>query len=598
MDQGTLPFPAAQPVAFADTIGLFMPAGDVARPARLAVLFASPWGLEEMSFRKLWRVTAEKLSALGIPSLRFDYPGTGDALDPAGFDAGLAVWSESLTRAARQLKALSGCGHVAIVAAGLGTVVASKAAADLDGLEAMAFLAPVISGRSYLRELAMWSSVVDDNLGLAPDQRSRSGTSIASLHMPDPIADELRRIDLKMLERAPAGRILVGVRPDRPADLDLGRRLRVLGADVAEVPFDNYQDLVGNPTISTLPLSLADDVVTWISAMPVDVDKPSKPPAFSRGRLVGPHFAETPVRFGAGDHLVGVLCEPAGLRRGAAVLLLSAAYDRHAGWGRHTVGMARQLAREGIASLRFDTANVADSPAYPGRPQQVLYHDSQIGDVTDALDFLERGDFGRILVAGRCSGAFLAFRSALADRRIAGVVAVNPIVFRWQPGRSVDDAIVNGTRSLEDYGRRAFDLATLRRVLAGEVDVFAAVSNIGKGLARRVSGRVMHAFRFSLPEGREIRDAFEALHRRRVPVSLVYSDGDIGLEHYDYYFGRDGRALAQWPGVTTGVIARADHNLTPPEARQAYLDTVRDMALRLVPQTMTASEPKDAVAAE
>ncbi|WJH41544.1 hypothetical protein N7E02_14465 [Aliirhizobium terrae] len=366
MPDGNPPQRAAQPLAFSDTIGLFMPAGAAEAPARLAVLFASPWGLEELSMRKLWRVTAEKLAGHGIPSLRFDYPGTGDALDPQDGDNGLATWVESLVGAAEKLKVLSGCGRIAIIAEGLGCVIAAKAAASIEGVEAMAFLAPVVSGRMHLRELALWSSVVDDNLGLAPHQRSQSGVSIGSLIMPTGVADELRRINLMTLDVPPASRILVASRPERPSDGEFAARLGAIGADVSECGFNGYQALVANPTTSVLPLALVEEVVTWISALPVAPHPAVPMEAAEVGQLTGRGFVETPVRFGGSDHLVGILCEPSEERQnGTAVLFLTSAYDRHSGWGRSTVGMARQLARSGIVSLRFDTAGVADSPRSP-----------------------------------------------------------------------------------------------------------------------------------------------------------------------------------------------------------------------------------------
>ncbi|SFB53778.1 hypothetical protein SAMN03159496_04805 [Rhizobium sp. NFR07] len=594
---GNLPQRAAQPIAFSETIGLFMPAGPEETPARLAVLFASPWGLEEISVRKLWRVTAEKLAAHGIPSLRFDYPGTGDALDSPDGGGDLATWTESLVVAAEKLRALSGCGRIAIVAEGFGCVIATRAAAALDGLEAMAFLAPVVSGRMHLRELALWSSVVDDNLGLAPHQRNRSGVSIGSLIMPAGVADELRRVNLMTLEAPPAGRILVAARPERPSDGEFVARLGATGADVSECAFDGYQALVANPTTSVLPMALVEDVVSWISALPIAPHPALPRQAVAAGELIGEEFIETPMRFGAPQHLVGVLCEPSGTsRRDTVVLFLTSAYDRHSGWGRSTVGMARRLARAGIASLRFDTAGVADSAPVPGRPAQVLYHDSQIGDVTDALDFLQSRNFGRICVSGRCSGAYLAFRAALQDERIAGVIAVNPAVFRWQTGRSVDDAVVNGTRSLEDYGRRAFNRATLKRIFSGEVDLVAALSNIANGLGRRLTRGVLHAIRFVLPEGREIRQAFETLHRRGMPLAILYSDEDLGLEQYSYYFGRDGCSHVQWENVSATIIPDADHNLTPPEAAQIYLDAVMHMVARLEPSTPGSEDNRTAAA--
>jgi hypothetical protein len=72
---------AALPVTFEGTVGLYTPAAASTTPADVAVLFLSPWGFEEMCTRKLWRLLAERIAAHGVASLRFDYPGTGDALD-------------------------------------------------------------------------------------------------------------------------------------------------------------------------------------------------------------------------------------------------------------------------------------------------------------------------------------------------------------------------------------------------------------------------------------------------------------------------------------------------------------------------------------
>lgn len=60
---------------------------------------------------------------------------------------------------------------VVVIAQGLGCLIAIQALADAAAVGSMALLAPVVSGRSYLRELAMWSSMIDDGLGLRPGQR-------------------------------------------------------------------------------------------------------------------------------------------------------------------------------------------------------------------------------------------------------------------------------------------------------------------------------------------------------------------------------------------------------------------------------------------
>lgn len=593
-----LPRSASEPLTFDGTVGLFTPPSAGAQPSGIAVLFASPWGLEEMCTHKFWRIISEKLADRGIASLRFDYPGTGDALDEIDFEAGLSVWSDSLASAATHLKALSGCTRIVVVSQGLGAVVATRAANAIEALGAVVYMAPVVSGRLHIRELAVWSKVVDENLGLTDEQYDKAGVSIASLTMPGEIADEVRNVNLLTVDRPPAQRVLVVGRADRPSDTEFAERLRALGADVDEQAFEGYDKLVSNPVIVTLPLPVADNLANWIAALPCGpACTPARPPV-PAASLSGDGFAETPVRFGRNSRLSGVLCEPLHGRAGATVLFLTSAYDRHAGWGRTTVALARALARSGIPSLRFDTANVGDSPPVPGLSDQVLYHSEQNADVSEAIDFLEARRLMPVVAAGRCSGAYLGLQASLVDPRIAGNVAVNPAVFRWRPGRSVEDMIVNGARSLRDYRKRALRAETFRRILRGEVNTVAAVRNIAKSVGNRTKGKVLHAFRGFLPEGRAIYGAFRTLHQRGTPVSLIYSENDLGLEQYDFYFGHDGSGLNRFPNVSPEIIPDADHNLTPEHARKVYLEALREMAFRFPLEEDVYSKTGGSVAAE
>lgn len=601
-NEDALPLPprsAAVPLTFGGTVGLFTPPSLGTEAFNVAVLFASPWGLEEMCTRKFWRIIAENLADRGIANLRFDYPGTGDALDDVDFNAGLSVWSDSLVQAGERLRALSGCSRIVVVAQGLGSAVATGAAERIDGLEAIAYLAPVISGRMHLRELAVWSRVVDDNLGLGEAYRNKDGVSIASLTMPPKITEDVRKLNLMALDRAPVKRALVIGRKGRPTDQEFAVYLKALGVSVDELPFDGYEQLVSNPAISRLPLKVAENLADWVAALLPPGSEPASIRRHDRVEpLTGDGFTELPVRFGKRNHLSGVLCEPQHGRKGATVLFLTSAYDRHAGWGRTTVTMARNLARSGIASLRFDTAGAGDSPPVPDRPEQVLYHPTQNDDVKEAIDFLEARQLMPTVVAGRCSGAYLGFQASLDEPRIAGQVLVNPIVFRWQPGRSVDDAIIYGSRSLEDYGRRVLRMDTFRRILRGDVDLVAAIRNVIGGIATRLRNRVLHLFRGFLPEGRAIYGAFRKLSDRETPVCLLYSEHDLGLEQYYFYFGHDGAGLHRFPNVIPAIIADADHNLTPEHSREIYFNALRQMAFRFVADDTAQSKTRDAVAAE
>ena len=69
---------ASEPVVFDAFTGILQRA---AEPAGAPVLMISPFGYEELCARAFWTVLAERLATAGLESLRFDLPGTANALD-------------------------------------------------------------------------------------------------------------------------------------------------------------------------------------------------------------------------------------------------------------------------------------------------------------------------------------------------------------------------------------------------------------------------------------------------------------------------------------------------------------------------------------
>jgi pimeloyl-ACP methyl ester carboxylesterase len=95
------------------------------------------------------------------------------------------------------------------------------------------------------------------------------------------------------------------------------------------------------------------------------------------------------------------------------------------------VEIARELARSGIPSLRFDLAGIGDSEASPhGTPH--LYG-ALSEDMRAAIDWLRAHGIRDLTVFGTCSGAYQAFHAAVSDRRIASIALVNQLCFIWGP---------------------------------------------------------------------------------------------------------------------------------------------------------------------
>lgn len=126
---------------------------------------------------------------------------------------------------------------------------------------------------------------------------------------------------------------------------------------------------------------------------------------------------------GPGGRIVATITYPQAGRAlsGAPVALLTnAGVIPRYGPRRINVKLAQRLAALGIASVRFDLAGIGDSPRHTGdRPQMEQW----VVDTCAAMDGAEQQlGRSRFAMIGLCSGAEVAYRAALVDERISGVV--------------------------------------------------------------------------------------------------------------------------------------------------------------------------------
>ena len=77
------------------------------------------------------------------------------------------------------------------------------------------------------------------------------------------------------------------------------------------------------------------------------------------------------------------------------------------------------------------------------------------------------------------------------------------------------------------------------------------------------------AIRRRLPGLNPVERWFDELASRGAEVLLVYSENDPGLAELERHLGAKSRDASPRPGVRTKMIAAADHEMTPRNARQA-----------------------------
>lgn len=509
---------------------------------------------------------AETCSQAAIPTLRFDYPGVGDSLGVPAQLASIDDLVESAMQAEALLRQSTGVNEVVFVGQGIGAAVATLAAAKAKAA-GLVLLAPVLRGRDYLRELSLLGNTVAASIGV---KSTGAAHSVAGFDLPKALGDSISALNFSEMNTPPAPKVLIAARPGRAAEMHFADRLRGLGVDTHITPYADYEDSLGNPTAARPPVSVIQSVTAWIAAQ-----WPGGPPSQRTAHdvdaiLRGDGFVERPVRIGNCRTIIGVLCEPAKPAGAATVLMVNAGGNPHTGWARTSVDHARALAASGVRSLRIDVSDVGDC-AGPLTPEPVtLYADDQVQDVLNAVDWLVENGCGPVVTVGSCSGAYLAFNAALRSRSMQDLVLVNQQRFLWVRDGTVEVA----TEGVDHYKRRVRTPAKLlQRAFAGDIDWPAAGRNLARAAMTLFIG-IWRGDQRSL--ARAAANGFRQLAALNVRISVIQTTVTRNHPILDHpkrraWFGKAGFDLRYVPD--------ADHAVTPPHARQAILEVVRDRAL-------------------
>jgi pimeloyl-ACP methyl ester carboxylesterase len=559
------------PVTF-DTFGGFYHAGCPEQPGRKAVLLLAPVGYEELCTRATWRALAETIAASGHACLRFDYPGTADAIDPVDGPEGISDWVVAAHRCMAFLRDHNPGGELILVGQGFGASLAVQLGAEAADVAAAVLMAPLVKGRAYLRELEAWSRMLTERMGIGPDPLDDNGYTVAGLKLPGSRAAAIQAIDLTRTTRSPAARVLLVERTQISRDSAIGSHLKTLGADVSSIDYAGYELILKDPSLAEPQLGTLARIVSWIDDLPhsspasVDVSARALGPARP---LIGPHYKEMPVRFGPEERLFGVLCQPLGRKPSAIAVLANSGRDYHIGWGRAAVEQARALAERGVASLRFDLGGIGDSPASANAPAEVIYCEAHLDDMRDAIDFIEKLDAGPIALVGRCSGAYAAFQVAVTDERVRNVVPINIMRYVWDPDETVEQALQSAHRTVGGSVGMLFSRRSLRRLLTGNLRIVAPAMSIAKRLARSALSRSRQILEGKAGQSlyAEGHRRFQTLDSRGVRLALVFSEGDHALNEFRTYMGKSGARLRRYPKASMTIIPDADHDFTHAAAR-------------------------------
>jgi hypothetical protein len=260
---------------------------------------------------------------------------------------------------------------------------------------------------------------------------------------------------------------------------------------------------------------------------------------------------ERAVRFGAENHLVGVLALPDEAAPGApTIVFANVGFGHRMGPHRLFVDVARALAARGIPSLRFNLSGLGDS-AVRSAPEGGA--ERARADLLDALEHLHaRRGADRFALVGMCSAVDPAHALAVEDRRVVAAAFLD--------GYAYPTVGYHLRRFLSAAGHPARTLRSLATKL-GRAARAESVPEDGEpvGFWERV-----------YPARERFRADVLAMRERGVRLYFGYARGWYHFNHRGQFAAMLGlRRLP--PGITVDYHADTDHMLTPvaPRARAA-----------------------------
>jgi len=548
------------------------------------VVLCKPPGHETQWLHQTFLAMGQQFAQNGVPTLRFDYRSTGDSIDDTSESPTLDVWLAGIASAIAYLREIVGIEHVTLCGMRLGATLAALAA-EQGGADGLILLAPVASGRSYLREAKMMQKVWLDRAPAAvrADQLVGEHTELLGQYIDAPSTSRLHTLNLSATEHRPAPRILI-LQPDERDTAALALRYRELGAQVDLLPFPEYPSVMHPTWRSAVPHDAIAAAAAWAS-----FELPARKSAVPNSDIIAvgdvalftQEAFEQTVSIGPG-RLFGMLCQP--LQRTAesvegarppwhpAILISNTGATSHVGEARFGVFLARHLARSGYTSLRIDATGVGDSLQEADAEAAELTLDAMCTDLVSATDWLMAQGHTEVITVGICSGAYLGLHAALVDTRISAVMAINLEQFVFAPGTTLLEVGNANPGSTRAHLRSLFKVKKWQEVLRGQTPLAPVLRSLARHAFERMGGYIARLTDGMIGASKAhtvARHMLNRLDQRGMRLRLLYSPLDIGLDEIKSVFGSSRKRLGKLRHASVSVLDNMDHEVLSTKAREA-----------------------------
>jgi len=554
------------------------------------VICPVPFGYENVCSHRAQRTFADQLARAGIASLRFDFPGTGDSDGAHDLDAWIAAVGEAVSTARRE----TGCTRIALIGVGLGGTLA-LAALDrgLDVDQLVMWGAPA-KGRTWLREQRAFHKVAVPEGSLRdprypPAPPTPEGLEeLSGFAMTAPLAEALSALDLTKAswpaERARPATLVV-TRHKTGDEKTLIAPMAARAIEPTTEVREGFGDMFAEPHLSVAPQEICDLIREWLAKdAPSRSPYPKAPavPAPAATKIGADGLVEEIARYkqGADGLLFSIESRPAGRPAKPTWLVFNTGRAvRHIGPNRIWVRYARELAKQGYASLRLDGRSVGDSDGDGNglMPNEEYYQEHIYDDIENVMELATAQGATRFFMSGICSGATACYHVAWRRNDVRGVLMLNLLQLKNDPDDDRDRAF-DVVAKFALRKKLLLDPASYKRLwkegLPPGIRKFAFSRAMWEAplakltsLAKRAIGKREESY---------IVRGYNGLPEKGVELDVFLSDSRA-MSFIDRHFA--GNKMS--PKIRVHRVYQADHTIQPLFAQDVFFGVLREAVARV-----------------
>jgi hypothetical protein len=355
---------------------------------------------------------------------------------------------------------------------------------------------------------------------------------------------------------------------------------------------DGFGNMFAEPHLSTAPAPIVELIGDWL----VRDAKPRAPypkpepyanetlPAGAAVRLGKDGLVEEIARYkrGADGLLFSIETRPIGRAPNPTWLVfLTGRAVRHVGPNRIWVRYAREMAKQGYATLRLDGRSVGDSDGDGNglMPNEEYYQEHIYDDIEDVMQQATAQGARQFFMSGICSGASACYHVAWRRNDVRGVMLLNLLQIKNDP----DDERDRNFDVVSKFALRKevlFNPASYKRLwkqglppkireMAFSWSMLTAPLAKARAVAKRLIGKSEESY---------IVRGYNGLPEKGCELDVFVSDSR-STAFVDRHFGANLAKMS--PTVRVHRVKQADHTIQPLFAQDLFFALLRDAIARV-----------------